>query len=557
MSHKKSHDLLVLSGTFILAIALHVGGIFLLKDMEVTFSGISQSGLDQLTHQEETQTEEELCDLEEELATLFNQIAETENDDFHEPELLEEAEEDEILEPMTFDDMAPLSVEDTLPELQETELSFDDLPEIVDLPTDDVAIETGVQVDDTFTEQLMSATDQMQGYAALDAPTFDDGDENFFAAGKRRLDAELEGMGANQAALSGGRVGNPARANIASSQDFDLRVSYAPNEDQGGYVFQIELLPKRNVRFRRISHNMFFVLDRSASIDKDRYEKSKAAVAAALDYLEADDTFNILVFDKKVVKLAESNLTANSANIERGKQWLANTKHGGIFASTELYSSLDNIVPKAVRDTEVNTAILFSDGDTLLKQQAQRRSIGSWTQRNNGKVSLFSVAAGKNNNLALLELLSAFNKGRLVYCQSHDDIPKLLTNLVKAIRNPIGKEIVLTAACDDPSVKITLYPRRQRLPELYEDTPYVIYGNTNKLRDFHVFVQGKYYQRWLDIRHKVSFSDAKPAALTIERKWAMHKAFDHYERYMADGNSQHVKEGNAFLTPFNVKPAFR
>ena len=200
---------------------------------------------------------------------------------------------------------------------------------------------------------------------------------------------------------------------IASTENFTLEVEYAPIQDEHGYFFCIKLLPKSGVVFKRIRQNLFFLIDRSHSIASDRFDATKRAVLQALPLLSQEDTFNILVFDTKIVRMSEVNLPFNRSSLEQAEIFLSSQKYGGIFASTDLYSSLGDIVPDAVAGTEVNTAILLSDGDTYLRKDNQRETIGKWTKHNSGKVSLFSVAAGKGNNLPLLDVLSSLNKGAL------------------------------------------------------------------------------------------------------------------------------------------------
>ncbi|MBB65458.1 MAG: hypothetical protein CMO81_10380 [Waddliaceae bacterium] len=346
-------------------------------------------------------------------------------------------------------------------------------------------------------------------------------------------------------------------ASIASSSDFHISVEFIPQSYGQGYLFRIKLLPKEDVVFRRIRQNVFFLIDRSNSIDRDRFALTKEAVAHALDMLHETDTFNILFFDSKIQRLASNNLPATSVNIRKAKNYLSRGQHGGLFASTDLYSSLDKIIPESVEDNEVNTAILLSDGDTYLSREKQRESIADWTKRNQGKVSLFCVAAGKNNNLALLELLSAFNRGTLAYAPRYEQLQDKLLKLMQAIQNPIGKDIVISAVTGSGKETVSLFPRSSRVPELYSNIPYIIFGTVDELQDFHLFIQGKYYNKWLDIHKKVSFKHAKRGNASIEQYWTLHRAYDYYDRYLDEGKRQYLSSVQKLLRPLRIPVAFQ
>jgi len=91
---------------------------------------------------------------------------------------------------------------------------------------------------------------------------------------------------------------------IASSEDFTVNVEYAPVNQGKGYLFKIELDPKNDIQFRRIKQNVTFLIDRSYSIEKNRFEMTKIAVTEAIRALSPDDSFNIIVFDQHTTKLS-------------------------------------------------------------------------------------------------------------------------------------------------------------------------------------------------------------------------------------------------------------
>ena len=346
-------------------------------------------------------------------------------------------------------------------------------------------------------------------------------------------------------------------AKIAGSSDFNIKIHTVPHKD-GGLLFMLQFVPKKGAVFKHISQNLFFLLDRSYSISHKRFEASKGAIIKALELLGPGDSFNILVFDSKVRRLNSSTLRWCSQSLQEAQNFIQKQTSGGIFAATDIYSSLDKIIPRAVADTEVNTAILLSDGDTFLKREQQRKTIRDWSQKNQGKVSLFSMAAGSGNNLPLLDLLSTYNKGSLTYCKNYSSIESTLYALMQNLRNPIGKDIVLSVVPEDISSTITIYPLRHRLPDLYEHMPYIVYGHIDKICNFCVFMQGKYYDRWFDIKQIVSFDETLPDNTeSIHKNWALHRAYDHYDRFLADGRDFHLLQAKKILTNFNIPIAFK
>lgn len=367
-----------------------------------------------------------------------------------------------------------------------------------------------------------------------------------------RMHPGMEGHG--QHALSGPQ----SPGHIASSSDFAVKVEYAPRRQGGGYLFRLVLGPKPNVVFKTIKHNIFFLIDRSHSIDKERYAASKMAVMESLDLLREGDTFNLLVFDNQILPFAPESVPVTKRNVSAAKEWLARQPYGGLFASTDLYSSLGNIVPDAVGPQELNTAILLSDGETYLSKDKQRQAIAAWTQKNAGKIALYSLAVGKGNNLPLLDLLTALNRGRLAYSPARDQVGKALGDLMRSVASPIGKDIIGSILVPKDDVRVSLHPPRERLPDLYRDTPYILYGYCTRLEDFYLFLQGHYYDRFLDIKQRISFKEAKQVSGNdLEKQWAIQQAYDLYQKYLADGNAASLTAAKKLLTPYGIPLAFQ
>lgn len=339
---------------------------------------------------------------------------------------------------------------------------------------------------------------------------------------------------------------------IAGSEHFEIQVEYAPKRSRPGYVFKVTLLPRAEVAFKKIRQNFYFLLDRSNSMPRTRYFLNKKAVAEALAFLKEGDRFNILIFDDRVVRFHNTVVNASPETIEEARTFLESQGHGGYFAATDLYSSLGKIIPQDVAENEINTAILLSDGDTYLSQEKQRLTIGGWTELNRGKIALYTVTSGTGNNISLLELLSSFNKGVLIHAQEHANVGSRLAYLMRTIQNPIGKQMIATAATQDPSMLVMLQPKAARIPDLYQNRPFIIYGSTNKLEDFVLFLQGRFYNQRFDIKKKIVFDQASLGAHSVERSWTQLVAQEFYERYFTEGKLSHLEAAKQLLSPLNL-----
>ncbi|SCA58893.1 hypothetical protein AB751O23_AY_00090 [Chlamydiales bacterium SCGC AB-751-O23] len=340
--------------------------------------------------------------------------------------------------------------------------------------------------------------------------------------------------------------------NVASHDDFSIQLNYAKRAN-ASTLFELKLIPKKGAAFKRIKQNIYFLVDRSSSISKGKFEAFKKAVATSLESLHPEDEFNILLFDESIQKFSETMTAKTKNNLQQAQDFLKNEAHGGLFASTDLYSSLDKIIPSNPPENQVNLAILLTDGDTYLDISGQRKTIYDWTKKNNRKVSLFTFASGNKNNLPLLELLSTFNKGSLFHTNFHSQLPNRLNDFIISRRNPIGKDIIINAITKNDQTGITLFPRGDRLPDLYENTPYSVYGEISQQDDFVIFLQGRHYQQWLNIKQKVEFDQAVESKVEVTNNWTLHRALDYYEKYLKEGILSDLRQANHLLSSLKTK----
>ncbi len=341
---------------------------------------------------------------------------------------------------------------------------------------------------------------------------------------------------------------------IASSEDFDVNVQYTPVGK--GYLFKIELDPKRDIQFRRIKQNVTFLIDRSYSIEKTRFNLTKQAVSDAIRVLSPEDHFNIIVFDQDATKLANDPIPRNAHNINLADRFLNQQQHGSMFSATDVTSPLNGIIPKIVADNEINAAILLSDGDTTLNPSGQWQTIREWTEENHGKVSLYSLASGQKNNYPMLDMISVFNKGSLYVAKNHQQIRPTLRELMKDIQTPIGKNIVATVVPKNETTTVRTFPSQEHLPNLYDNKPFTVYGYTNSLDDFYLFFQGRYYDKRINIKQLVDLrSGQKVDAYDLEKAWALQNAYEFYKKYLHDGNETHLHQAKQILRPYNLSIA--
>lgn len=337
---------------------------------------------------------------------------------------------------------------------------------------------------------------------------------------------------------------------------FNIDVQVAADPEGSGYIFSLALTPIAELKEEQMKQNFYFLIDRSNSIDKQRFQAFKKATMRALASLKEGDYFNIIVFERKIKRLSEKNLPVTKRSILVAEEFLAKEEYGGLFAATEIYPLLEKVIPSDIPDNEVHTALLLTDGKTLLNLKKQQRAILEWTETNSGKVCLYTAAAGIDNNLTLLDLLSTCNRGSLIYSRTQAAFPRKLIKAISSLRAPLVKDINLQAIALKTEHQVQLYPPGYRSPTLYQKQPYIIVGKTDKLSNFTLLMDGRNGDRLITMKKEIVFTEAKKGKALLEKRWAIQDAHVSYEQFLKDGKKDHLKKAQETLKAYGGELAF-
>lgn len=349
----------------------------------------------------------------------------------------------------------------------------------------------------------------------------------------------------------------PAIANAAEwNDDFDVDVTFLPNPEGQGYIFSLSLKPNYDMGSHSLKQNLYFILDRSSSVQKHRFAVFKRGVLKALSSMQHGDTFNILVMDKKIARFSPENRPVTLKNIHAAEEFLDKQEAGGLFAASDIYTTLDKILPAIPENDEVHTAILLTDGKTGMSNERKQAALKKWIEKNNGKMALYACAIGRDNDLLSLDMLTSVSGGKLMYSDTHASFPRKLAKLVLDLRDPVAKDIMITAVPHNPNSHIEFYPANSHLSSLYGHQPYVVVGQIDDPCAFDLVIQGRHRDQWIAIKKNVSFVEGHKGDYTLEKEWNAQHANVCYSKFLKEGKASHLKEAKEILKKSRSEVAF-
>ncbi len=329
------------------------------------------------------------------------------------------------------------------------------------------------------------------------------------------------------------------------NDEFDVEVCTLEQKGGEGHLFSLSFKPKFDMRKQSMKQNFYFLVDRSNSVERHRFQTFKRAVAKAIHSLREGDSFNIILFDTKVARLSENPVSYSTQSVEMAEEFLDKQRHQNLFTATDIYECLNKLFPPTLSDDEMHTAIFITDGDSLAHAEKQRKQINEWLFKNDSRVHLHTAAVGQGNNLTVLDLLSHASRGQMLYSDTHAAFPRKLAKLVIDLRFPLAREMGAVVLKGDPNIQ--LFPSSAHLPALFCNHPFVVYGTVKNLSDFTIMLQGRHKNQWLSIKKSISFAKARPATRALEKEWAVQKAYSLYEQYLKEGKISQLEQAESLL----------
>jgi len=343
---------------------------------------------------------------------------------------------------------------------------------------------------------------------------------------------------------------------ISFNNDFETTVTYVEKPDGKGYNFALKIKPSEKLYLGSPQQNFIFIVDGSGTIKKHRYNTFKDAVVKSLAYMHDGDSFNILVADSQIAAMSEKPLVWSKGTISKVRKYLETRSYRGYFSNYDAFHLLSK-ASKYFDPNKENIVILLTDGHSLESITAHKESLRSLAEDNKGHFSLFTASASQGNNIAMLDLISAFNNGEFMYSPTNAAFPRKLAVLVKHIESFIAKDIRIHVTSSSNNLDVQFYPNRESYPSLYADHPYTLYGSIDKLEDFDLIIQGKSGDQWVNIKQRVTFQNAEKAGFKLKRNFALQQAYACYDYYLKKDDPFFLAEAERILTPHAIAPATR
>ena len=253
---------------------------------------------------------------------------------------------------------------------------------------------------------------------------------------------------------------------IGESPAFHLLTFRNPDDrqDLDGF-FLLLLAPGARVTQRIVPKDVLLVLDRSGSMDGEKFVQAQEALRYILQKLNQEDRFNIITFSTGVDFFAQNLRPASES--DQALAWVDSLSAEG---STDINRALLEAAHFA--DLERPTFFIFlTDGLPTVGETDSQKILENFQDVATSNTSLFAFGVGYDVDTYLLDSLAQAHHGTSTYVLPNEQIDEIVSDFYSRVNSPVLTNLTLDF---DEITTHDIFP--DPLPDLFLGSQIVVVG---------------------------------------------------------------------------------
>lgn len=253
---------------------------------------------------------------------------------------------------------------------------------------------------------------------------------------------------------------------VGETEAFHLLSYRDPNDpqDPDGF-FLLMLAPRPDASEETVAKDILIVLDKSGSMDGEKFVQAQAAARFILEHLNPEDGFNVITFSTGVDMFSDELLPA--AEAPQAIEWIEADRPLG---STDINLAL--LTAASMIQSDRPTYLIFlTDGLPTEGETSTDRILANFAEAAPENVRLFAFGVGYDVDTFLLDLLAGDHSGASSYVTPGERIDEQVSAFYEKISTPVMTDLVLEI---DGVSTYDSYP--DPLPDLFVGSQIILVG---------------------------------------------------------------------------------
>ena len=300
------------------------------------------------------------------------------------------------------------------------------------------------------------------------------------------------------------------------AQQRPVVLSFPPTEagEMGYYALWLPLLQEL-AQADPVPRSLTFVIDISSSMQCGRLAAVRGALAAAVEDLQTEDLFNVVVFSNRAQMFAQNPVEATAVNKEEAIRFVNQQEALGV---TNFEAGFGVAFGQAFPGGRTNQTILLTDGYATLGETEPSGLSELVADLAPVDTRIFSIGIGHAIHRGFLRALADGYQGEAHFVADERDIEETLRNLFRKLARPVFVPIDLAF---EGTLIFDLFPQEMDL--LTQGQEFFQVGRYETGGDLGLRLEGTVYDEMLTLDFPLALSQTDTSLSFIPRLWAHQK----------------------------------
>jgi Ca-activated chloride channel family protein len=308
-------------------------------------------------------------------------------------------------------------------------------------------------------------------------------------------------------------------------------MGYKDGQEAGFFLAMIS--PQAEGDDLRVAKDIYFLLDTSGSMQGEKIQQARDALAFCLRGLNSQDRFNLVAFNTDLMSLSTLPLTASSGEIARALDFLDGLRADG---GTNIHDALQEALRQIDSSDRASMIVFLTDGLPTVGETDTEVILERTGRLNEGRARIFVFGVGYDVNTHFLDRLSSENRAVSEYVRPNESIEVKVSHFYSKVSTPVLTDLSLQFGRIEAS---QIYPRD--LPDLFRGSQIIVLGRYRQDGPTTVTLRGhtspteKVFTYETDLRAEQRYA-------FIPRLWASRKIGYLLDQIRLHGHSQELVE---------------
>jgi len=299
-------------------------------------------------------------------------------------------------------------------------------------------------------------------------------------------------------------------------------LAYPDPKVDGGYFLLLAGLPAKPAQepdTSPIKREVTLVLDRSGSMNGEKFEQVREAALQILAGLDEGEFFNVITYNDTVDLFATEPVGKTRDSVDKARKYLKGVKAQG---GTNIHDALLEALRAKPRKGVLPIVLFLTDGLPTVGQTSEIAIRNVAMKANPYERRIFTFGVGVDVNTPLLQKIASETRATATFVLPKEDVEVKVAQVFKRLKGPVLADAALEAKPDGTRPRVRdVMPAR--LPDLFEGDQLVVLGKYVGDKPLTFRVGGNYLGTERTFKFTFGLDKSTTRNAFVPRLWASRK----------------------------------